>query len=42
VDGEQFLVGGSSNSVSTLAHLEPRPEFSDVFRTRCEQGVGQA
>lgn len=41
VDGEQFLVGGSSSSVSTLAHLEPRPEFSDVLRTRCE-GVGQA
>jgi len=41
VDGEQFLVGGSSNSVSTLAHLEPRPEFSDVYR-RCEQGVSQA
>lgn len=42
VDGEQFLVGGSSSSVSTLAHLEPRREFSDVFHSRCEQGVGQA
>src|SRR5262249_34555105 len=42
VDGEQFLVGGSASSVSTLARLEPRPEFSDVFRTRCEEGVAQA
>jgi hypothetical protein len=42
VDGEQFLVGGSSSSVSTLAHLEPRREFSDVFRARCEQDLSQA
>jgi len=41
VDGEQFLIGGSSNSLSTLAHLDRRSEFSDVFR-RCEQGVSQA
>jgi hypothetical protein len=42
VDGEQFLVGGSSSSVSTLAHLEPRREFSEVFRSRCEQDLSQA
>lgn len=42
VDGEQFLVGGSSTSVSTLAHLEPRREFSEVFRNRCEQDLSQA
>jgi flagellar biogenesis protein FliO len=42
VDGEQFLVGGSSSSVSTLAHLEPRREFSEVFRNRCEQDLSQA
>jgi hypothetical protein len=41
VDGEQFLVGGSSSSVSTLAHLEQPREFSDVFR-RCEQSGMQA
>ncbi|MGB7584680.1 MAG: flagellar biosynthetic protein FliO [Terriglobales bacterium] len=41
VDGKQFLVGGSSNSVSTLAHLEPPPEFADLLH-RCEQGVSQA
>jgi len=41
VDGEQFLVGGSSTSVSTLAHLEQPREFSDVFR-RFEQGGMQA
>ena len=42
VDGEQFLVGGSSSSVSTLAHLEPRREFSEVFKSRCEQDLSQA
>jgi|HubBroStandDraft_6_1064221.scaffolds.fasta_scaffold448762_1 flagellar biogenesis protein FliO len=42
VDGEQFLVGGSSSSVSTLAHLEPRREFSDVLRNRCDQDLSQA
>jgi flagellar biogenesis protein FliO len=42
VDGEQFLVGGSSSSVSTLAHLERRQEFSDVFKSRCEQDLSQA
>jgi len=42
VDGEQFLVGGSSSSVATLAHLEPRREFSDVFRSRCEQDLSRA
>ena len=42
VDGEQFLVGGSSSSVSTLAHLEPRREFSDVLRSRCEQDLSHA
>jgi flagellar biogenesis protein FliO len=42
VDGEQFLVGGSSSSVSTLAHLEPLREFSDVLRNRCEQDLSQA
>jgi hypothetical protein len=41
VDGEQFLVGGSSSSVSTLAHLEQPREFSDVFR-RYEQSGMQA
>ncbi len=41
VDGEQFLVGGSSSSVSTLAHLEQPREFSDVFR-RYGQGGMQA
>jgi flagellar biogenesis protein FliO len=41
VDGEQFLVGGSSSSVSTLAHLEQPREFSDVFK-RYEQSGSQA
>jgi len=39
VDGEQFLVGGSSNSVSTLAHLEQPREFSDVFRRYEHSGM---
>lgn len=42
VDGEQFLVGGSSSSVSTLAHLEPRRTFADVLSNRCEQDLSQA
>jgi flagellar biogenesis protein FliO len=40
VDGEQFLVGGSSNSVSTLARLD-RKNFADVYRA-CEQDLSRA
>jgi len=39
VDGEQFLVGGSSSSVSTLAHLEQAREFADVFRRYGQSGI---
>jgi len=39
VDGEQFLVGGSSSSVSTLAHLEQPREFSEVFRRYGRSGM---
>lgn len=42
VDGEQFLVGGSSSSVATLAHLERTREFSDVFQRRYEQDLSRA
>jgi len=42
VDGEQFLVGGSSSSVSTLAHLERSRDFSDVFQRQCGQDFSQA
>jgi len=42
VDGEQFLVGGSSSSVSTLAHLERSREFSDVFERHCAQDLSPA
>jgi len=42
VDGEQFLVGGSSSSVSTLAHLEPARDFADVFQRHCEQDLSRA
>ena len=41
VDGEQFLVGGSSSSVSTLARLERPQEFADVYRV-CEQDLSRA
>src|SRR5581483_1503505 len=41
VDGEQFLVGGSSSSVSTLARLERCQEFADVYRV-CEQDLSRA
>lgn len=39
VDGEQFLVGGSSSSVSTLAHLEQPREFAGVFRSYEQSGM---
>jgi hypothetical protein len=42
VDGEQFLVGGSASSVSTLAHLEPSREFSDVFGRHSKQDLSPA
>jgi hypothetical protein len=42
VDGEQFLVGGSPSSVSTLAHLNRPQEFAEVFGNRYQQGFGQA
>jgi hypothetical protein len=42
VDGEQFLVGGASTSVATLARLEPSQEFSAVLRRRWAQDPVQA
>lgn len=42
VDGEQFLVGGSSDSIATLARLSPAQEFSDLLRGHCTQELGQA
>jgi len=42
VDGEQLLVGGSSNSIAMLAHLGRKPEFSELLRGHCEQDSGQA
>jgi len=42
VDSEQFLVGGSSNSVSTLAHLAKPRDFSQVFSNRYQQDFSQA
>ena len=42
VDGEQFLVGGASSSVATLARLEPSQEFSEVLKRRWAQEPIQA
>lgn len=42
VDGEQFLVGGASNSVATLARLTRLPEFSEVLSQRWAQDPVQA
>jgi hypothetical protein len=42
VDGQEFLVGGSSTSVSTLAHLDSKGDFSDALRRSCEQGLSRA
>jgi len=42
IDGEQFLVGGSANSVSTLAHLKRSQEFSEVLERHCKQDLSPA
>lgn len=42
VDGEEFLVGGASNSVSTLARLEHPQDFSTVLRQRWAEEPAQA
>ena len=42
VDGEQFLVGGASSSVVTLARLEPTPDFSEVLKRRWAHDAVQA
>jgi len=42
VDGEQFLVGGASSSVATLARLEPSQEFAAVLKRRWAQEPVQA
>jgi|HubBroStandDraft_3_1064219.scaffolds.fasta_scaffold29285_3 hypothetical protein len=42
VDGEQFLVGGGSTSVATLARLEPTQDFSSVLKRRWAQEPVQA
>lgn len=42
VDGEQFLVGGASSSVATLARLAPSQEFSAVLKRRWAQDPVQA
>jgi hypothetical protein len=42
VDGEQFLVGGASSSVATLARLEPARQFAEVLKRRWSQDPVQA
>jgi hypothetical protein len=42
VDGEQFLVGGASSSMATLARLEPSDEFSEVMKQQWAQDPVQA
>jgi hypothetical protein len=42
VDGEQFLVGGASSSMATLARLEPSGEFSEVLKQQWAQDPVQA
>lgn len=42
VDGEQFLVGGASSSVATLARLEPAQQFSEVLKRRWAEDPVQA
>ena len=42
IDGEQFLVGGASNSVATLARLDRSTEFSEELSQRWAQDPVQA
>jgi len=42
IDGTQFLLGGASSSVVTLARLEPSHEFSEVLQQRWAQDPVQA
>lgn len=42
VDGQQFLVGGSSTSISTLAQLEPARDFAGVLQRTREEDLCQA
>ena len=37
VDGQQFLVGGASNSIAMLAQLDKQAAFSDLLRQSCTQ-----
>lgn len=41
IDGEQFLVGGSSTSISMLAQLQA-PTFSSVLKQSCSEERVQA
>jgi len=42
VDGEEFLVGGASNSISTLARLERSQKFSDVLSQQWAEDPARA
>lgn len=42
VDGEEFLVGGASHSISTLARLERSPEFSEVLKQQWTEDPARA
>jgi hypothetical protein len=42
VDGEEFLVGGASNSVCTLARLQRPQEFVDVLKRTWAEDPAQA
>lgn len=42
VDGEQFLVGGGSNSIAMLTKLEKPQAFSEVLEERCRRDLPPA
>lgn len=42
IDGEQFLVGGASSSISTLARLERPQGFSEALKRSWDQDPAQA
>lgn len=42
VDGEEFLVGGAANSISTLARLERNQEFSELLKHHWAEDAARA
>jgi hypothetical protein len=42
INGQEFLVGGASSSMATLAHLGPSQDFAEVLKRRWSQDPARA